>query len=168
MKTLPYSKENISFARLLRKNMTKEERHLWYDWYDFLRTYPVKFYKQRRIGNYIADFYCKEAGLIIELDGGQHYDEAGMKSDQERTAVLEFYGLTLADVKSNYREHEALLQKAETIARSLPEPTCTILRLCYYEHLTYREVAQQLGISPDTVKKHISKALRTLREAMKE
>lgn len=70
--------------------------------------------------------------------------------------------------KSNYREHEALLQKAETIARSLPEPTCTILRLCYYEHLTYREVAQQLGISPDTVKKHISKALRTLREAMKE
>ena len=75
---------------------------------------------------------------------------------------------TLADVKSNYREHEALLQKAETIARSLPEPTCTILRLCYYEHLTYREVAQQLGISPDTVKKHISKALRTLREAMKE
>ena len=78
------------------------------------------------------------------------------------------YEATLADVKSNYREHEALLQKAETIARSLPEPTCTILRLCYYEHLTYREVAQQLGISPDTVKKHISKALRTLREAMKE
>ena len=72
--------------------MTKEERHLWYD---FLRTYPVKFYKQRRIGNYIADFYCKEAGLIIELDGGQHYDEAGMKSDQERTAVLESYGLTV-------------------------------------------------------------------------
>ena len=78
------------------------------------------------------------------------------------------HSTTLADVKSNYREHEALLQKAETIARSLPEPTCTILRLCYYEHLTYREVAQQLGISPDTVKKHISKALRTLREAMKE
>lgn len=90
MKTLPYSKENISFARSLRKNMTKEERQLWYD---FLQTYPVKFYKQRRIGNYIADFYCKEAGLIIELDGGQHYDEAGMKSDQERTAVLKSYGL---------------------------------------------------------------------------
>lgn len=86
----------------------------------------------------------------------------------ERDNAKALYEATLADVKSNYREHEALLQKAETIARSLPEPTCTILRLCYYEHLTYREVAQQLGISPDTVKKHISKALRTLREAMKE
>lgn len=73
---------------------------------------------------------------------------------------------TRTDVESNYREHEALLQKAEAIARSLPEPTCTVLRLCYYEHLTYREAAQRLGISPDTVKKHISKALRTLREAM--
>ena len=78
------------------------------------------------------------------------------------------YEATLADVENNYREHEALLQKAEAIARSLPEPTCTVLRLCYYEHLTYREVARQLGISPDTVKKHISKALRTLREAMKD
>ncbi len=86
----------------------------------------------------------------------------------ERDNAKALYEATLADVKSNYREHEALLQKAKTIARSLPEPTCTILRLCYYEHLTYREVAQQLGISPDTVKKHISKALRTLREAMKE
>ena len=85
--------------------MTKEERQLWYD---FLRTYPVKFYKQRRIGDYIADFYCKEAGLIIELDGGQHYDEAGMESDQERTAVLESYGLTVIrftnlDIHKNFR-----------------------------------------------------------------
>ena len=78
------------------------------------------------------------------------------------------YEATLADMESNYQEHEALLQKAEMIARSLPEPTCTILRLCYYEHLTYREVAEQLGISPDTVKKHISKALRTLREVMND
>lgn len=73
---------------------------------------------------------------------------------------------TRADVATNYWEHERLLQQAESIARSLPEPTCTVLRLCYYEHLTYREVADRLGISPDTVKKHISKALRTLREAL--
>lgn len=73
---------------------------------------------------------------------------------------------TRADAESNYREHEALLQQAERIARSLPEPTCTVLRLCYYERLTYREAAERLGISPDTVKKHISKALRLLREAM--
>lgn len=84
----------------------------------------------------------------------------------EQENVKAIYEATRADVESNYREHEALLQKAESIARSLPEPTCTVLRLCYYEHLTYREAAQRLGISPDTVKKHISKALRTLREAM--
>ena len=73
---------------------------------------------------------------------------------------------TRMDVATDYREHERLLQQAESIARNLPEPTCTVLRLCYYEHKTYREAAEQLGISPDTVKKHISKALRTLREAM--
>ncbi|WP_455668600.1 RNA polymerase sigma-70 factor [Phocaeicola sp.] len=73
---------------------------------------------------------------------------------------------TRTDMSNNYREHEALLQQAECIARSLPEPTCTILRLCYWEKKTYQQVAGELGISPDTVKKHISKALRTLREAM--
>ena len=73
---------------------------------------------------------------------------------------------TQADVDDGYWEHEALLQKAEAIARSLPEPTCTVLRLCYWEKKTYQQVAEQLGISPDTVKKHISKALRMLREEM--
>ena len=73
---------------------------------------------------------------------------------------------TQADVDNGYWEHEALLQKAEAIARSLPEPTCTVLRLCYWEKKTYQQVAGQLGISPDTVKKHISKALRMLREEM--
>ena len=74
---------------------------------------------------------------------------------------------TQADVDNGYWEHEALLQKAEAIARSLPEPTCTILRLCYWEKKTYQQVGEELGISPDTVKKHISKALRMMREEMK-
>lgn len=73
---------------------------------------------------------------------------------------------TRADVNNGYREHEALLRLAEEIARSLPEPTCTILRQCYWEKKTYQQVAAELGISPDTVKKHISKALRALREVM--
>lgn len=73
---------------------------------------------------------------------------------------------TRAEMNNGYREHEVLLQQAETIARNLPEPTCTILRCCYWEKKTYQQVAKELGISPDTVKKHISKALRTLREAM--
>ena len=75
---------------------------------------------------------------------------------------------TQADVDNGYWEHETLLQKAEAIARCLPEPTCTVLRLCYWEKKTYQQVAGQLGISPDTVKKHISKALRMLREEMKD
>ncbi len=57
-------------AKALRKNMTKEERHLWYD---FLRSYPVRFLRQKVIDNYIVDFYCHDAQLIIELDGSQHY-----------------------------------------------------------------------------------------------
>ena len=74
---------------------------------------------------------------------------------------------TNADVATDYMEHELLLQAAEKVARELDEPTCTILRLCYWEKKTYKETAEQLGISPDTVKKHISKALRILRERMK-
>ena len=73
---------------------------------------------------------------------------------------------TRAEMNQGYRAHEALLQQAENIAHNLPEPTCTILRSCYWEKKTYQQVADELGISPDTVKKHISKALRTLREAM--
>ncbi|MCC8014223.1 MAG: endonuclease domain-containing protein [Eubacterium sp.] len=73
-------------ARELRKNMTKQERHLWYD---YLRSYPVKFYKQRVIGNYIADFYCDKASLVVELDGSQHYEDETVKYDTLRTEYLE-------------------------------------------------------------------------------
>ena len=80
-------------------------------------------------------------------------------------AVIE---ATRADMADNYRQHEVLLRRTEEIAHSLPEPTRSILRMCYWDKQTYRQVAEHLGISPDTVKKHISKALRTLRETMRE
>ena len=80
-------------------------------------------------------------------------------------AVIE---ATRADVADNYRQHEVLLRRAEEIAHNLPEPTRSILRMCYWDKQTYRQVAEHFGISPDTVKKHISKALRTLRETMRE
>lgn len=80
-------------------------------------------------------------------------------------AVIE---ATRADMADNYRQHEVLLRRAEEIAHSLPEPTRSILRMCYWDKQTYRQVAEHFGISPDTVKKHISKALRTLRETMRE
>lgn len=87
-----------SNARLLRKNMTKEERHLWYD---YLRTYPVRFLRQKVIDNYIADFYCHQARLVIELDGSQHYEEAGLLKDAVRTERLEQRGLPVVRIPNN-------------------------------------------------------------------
>ncbi|MCD7804951.1 MAG: endonuclease domain-containing protein [Oscillospiraceae bacterium] len=85
-----YNSRMKSKARKLRKNMTPTESHLWYD---FLRNYPVKIYRQRSIDYFIADFYCSEAKLIIELDGNQHYTEDGIVHDEVRTEILERYGL---------------------------------------------------------------------------
>jgi len=93
-----YNRENIPKAKVLRKNMTKEERHLWYD---FLRDYPVKFYRQKVMGRYIVDFYCAKAKLIVELDGSQHFEEAGIQYDAERTAFLQEYGLTVIRIPNN-------------------------------------------------------------------
>ena len=70
----------------LRKNATKEENHLWYD---FLRTYPVQFLRQKPFGPYIVDFYCHKAKLAIELDGSQHYEGNGPEQDKIRTAYLQ-------------------------------------------------------------------------------
>ncbi len=87
-----------SNAKTLRKNMTKEERHLWYD---FLRTYPVRFLRQKVIDNYIADFYCNQARLVIELDGSQHYEEKGLLHDRMRTEKIEQRGLTVLRIPNN-------------------------------------------------------------------
>ena len=88
----------VPFAKDLRNNMTKEERHLWYD---FLRNYPVRFQRQKILGKYIADFYCAEANIVIELDGSQHYEDAGKENDTERTAFLENYGLSVIRIPNN-------------------------------------------------------------------
>lgn len=93
-----YNKENIPKAKELRRSMTKEERHLWYD---FLRGYPVKFYRQKVMGRYIVDFYCAKAKLIVELDGSQHYEEAGKQYDEERTAYLKEYGVSVLRIPNN-------------------------------------------------------------------
>lgn len=85
-------------ARTFRKNMTKEEKHLWYD---FLRSYPVRFLRQKVIDNYIVDFYCHQARLIIELDGSQHYTDDGLKYDEERTKCFEERGLNVLRIPNN-------------------------------------------------------------------
>ena len=88
----------VSNARKLRKNMTKEERHLWYD---FLKDYPVRFYRQKILGRYIVDFYCADAKLVVELDGSQHYDPEAMKKEYKRTAFLEQYDLRVLRIPNN-------------------------------------------------------------------
>ena len=85
-----HNKQLVALAKQLRKEMTKEERHLWYD---FLRAYPVRFSRQKILGKYIADFYSAEAKLVIELDGSQHYEDGNLQKDAERSAFLESYGL---------------------------------------------------------------------------
>ena len=85
-----YNPQFIERSRVLRKNMTRHEKHLWYD---FLRDYPIKWYRQRSIDSFIVDFYSHRARLIIELDGCQHYTEDGIAYDTIRTDVLERYDL---------------------------------------------------------------------------
>lgn len=82
----------LNTARMLRRNLTDQERHLWYD---FLQKYPIKVYKQKIIDNYIVDFYCHSAKLVIELDGSQHYTARGKECDEKRTAALEKHGLSV-------------------------------------------------------------------------
>ncbi len=91
-------------ARELRKNMTPQERHLWYD---FLKNYPVRFYRQRPIGSYIADFYCARLELIIEIDGSQHYTEEVKNYDDNRTKAFNRFGIDVIrfsnyDVNTNF------------------------------------------------------------------
>ena len=91
-------------SQKLRKEMTKEERHLWYD---FLKRLPVTVNRQKVFGVYILDFYCAAAGIAIELDGSQHYEETGREKDRERDAYLKSKGVTVLrysnfDVNHNF------------------------------------------------------------------
>ena len=90
-------------AQALRKNATLEERILWYQ---YLKDYPIQWNRQKVIGDYIVDFYCKKLKLVIELDGSQHYESQTVVYDQKRTAYLESLGLTVlrftnTDIKKN-------------------------------------------------------------------
>jgi len=85
-------------AKELRKNMTEEEKLLWFN---FLRSYPMRFLRQKVIDNYIVDFYCHQARLVIELDGSQHYSEQGLLKDRIRTEKIENRNLTVLHIPNN-------------------------------------------------------------------
>ena len=87
---MEYNRKLTSRTQSLRKNMTKEERQLWYE---YLHDYPRRFRRQVTFGNYILDFYCAAAKLAVELDGSQHYDSAGQQYDTKRTAYLNSIGI---------------------------------------------------------------------------
>ena len=85
-------------ARTLRKEMTAQERHLWYD---FLKTLPVTVHRQKVIGNYIVDFYVKDPQTVIEVDGSQHFEDAGLTYDQTRDAYLQSQGCRVLRYPNN-------------------------------------------------------------------
>jgi len=87
---LPKNQALTSKAQKLRKEMTKQEKHLWYD---FLRDFKFQFNRQKVIGKFIVDFYCHSAKLVIEIDGGQHFDDEILQKDNSRTSILNSYGL---------------------------------------------------------------------------
>lgn len=102
---MKHDRKTMRNAQQLRRNMTREERHLWYD---FLKTYPVQFKRQYPIGKYIVDFFCFQAKLVLELDGSQHRTPEEIAYDSKRTAFLEqegFYILRLSnrDVMERFR-----------------------------------------------------------------
>lgn len=93
-----HNKNLFCFARELRNNPTKEEKKLWYD---FLSSYPIRFTRQKVLGQYIADFYCARAKLVIELDGSQHFTDEGLCYDLTRSEFLEEYGLEIVRIPNN-------------------------------------------------------------------
>ena len=121
--SLEYNKDMIPRAKGLRREMTKQEKHLWYD---FLRGYVPHFQRQKTIGSYIVDFYCHGAMLVIELDGVQHYEEHAKAYDAERTLFLEAAGLrvirfTNAEVDRDFAGVCAAIDREVKLRRIGPE-----------------------------------------------
>lgn len=87
---LPYNKANVPLARALRRDATVWERKLWRH---YLATCPVRWQRQKPILDYIVDFYCDKAALVVELDGGGHYHPAKRLDDRFRTEALQHLGL---------------------------------------------------------------------------
>ena len=117
----PYNQSNIPLAKELRKNMTPWERKLWFE---FLRAYPVRFQRQKAIGNYIVDFYCAKAKLAIELDGSGHYTKEQAEKDAVRTKELRAMHINVLrisnmEVERNFR---AVCEQIDiTVQGSLPQ-----------------------------------------------
>ena len=107
--------DHTSYAQKLRREMTAEERHLWYD---FLKQLPVTVNRQKVLGPYIVDFYCADAKLVIELDGSQHFEPEKFAQDRERDAFLKGLGLCVLRY-SNREIHQQFRNVCEDILAHL-------------------------------------------------
>ncbi|MGE5495865.1 MAG: endonuclease domain-containing protein [Burkholderiales bacterium] len=120
---MDYNKNLIQIAKVLRKNQTPQERKLWYE---FLSGYPVRFQRQKTIGDYIVDFYCAKARLVVELDGCGHYEEKQMNYDKIRTIALEQRGLQVLrfinlDITDNFEGVCTIIDRTVMSRISLPQ-----------------------------------------------
>lgn len=100
---MPYNPALVEQARELRKNMTPAESKLWFC---FLRNFKFRVLRQRPIDHFIVDFYCAALKLVIEVDGAEHFTVDGQACDDQRTQVLEGYGLTVIRFSNNHIENE--------------------------------------------------------------
>ena len=113
---LHYRHEGIDHARSLRAEMTDQERRLWYGW---LRKMPFRFMRQKPIGDFIVDFYCHRAKLVVEIDGWRHFTKEGRNDDSRRTAFLESQGLFVLRFRGHAVDNniEAVATQIEQVAR---------------------------------------------------
>ena len=120
----PYNKNLKPVAQELRTNATKQENHLWYD---FLREFRPRFTRQRIVGSYILDFFCPQAMLEVELDGQQHYEEAQINYDHERTAFLRQFDIEVLRFSNIDVEHDwdAVCKKIEETVVSRNNHRCS-------------------------------------------
>lgn len=113
-------------AKFLRKNITKEERHLWYD---FLKKLLITVNRQKIMGNYIVDFYIAKSKLIIELDGSQHYQTEKKNNDIIRDSLLKQQGYTVLrysnkDINENFNAVcQDILNHINKSTNTVPKPS---------------------------------------------
>ena len=113
---MEHNKQLTRLAQKLRKEMTKEEKQLWYQ---YLRTYPIQFRRQVTCGQYILDFYCARARLAVELDGSQHYFPEKMRADEARTQWLNAEGIYVLRIPNNaiWKNLPGVCQEIDRIVR---------------------------------------------------
>ena len=119
---IPYNKKLVPNARTLRKNMTPEEKHLWYD---FLKRLPYNVRRQHNIENYIVDFYIAEKKIVIEIDGRQHLTEEHKAADEQRDAVISSWGISVLRY-SNDSVRNNFIAVAENILEHLGLDFCDL------------------------------------------